>query len=72
MTGKPKRDDFTIAETPERRRVLEIILEDKLAKTTLTYAEEVAYRELAHDGLVHGKYITGRGHAAAVAWGLVK
>jgi hypothetical protein len=72
LTGKAKRDDFTIEATDARKRVLEAVLTGAFAGRVFSNEELTAYHELAHDGLVHGEYITGRGHAAAEAWGLIK
>jgi hypothetical protein len=72
LTGKAKRDDFTIEATDVRKRVLEVVLMGVLGDGEFSDEEQTAYHELAHDGLVHGEFITGRGHAAAEAWGLIK
>jgi hypothetical protein len=72
LTGKAKRDDFTIEPTDVRKRVLELVLTGAFGGVLFSDEEQTAYNELAHDGLVHGEFITGRGHAAAEAWGLVK
>lgn len=77
------RDAYDLKETPERRLVLEMVLEKKIhtwagdaisndTNKPLAPALNRAFRELSHAGLVIGEIFTGKGYAAAVDWGLRK
>lgn len=78
---KADRDAYDLAETPERRDVLRMVLDreletwagDGIVKQTnmpLSRPLQDAFHDLNRAGLVVGTTFTGKGYAAAVDWGL--
>lgn len=79
--AKAERDAYDLTETPERRLVLELVLDKKIhtwagdpvdnqTQQPLAAPLIKAFRELNHAGLIVGGTFTGKGYAAAVDWRL--
>jgi len=81
--SKSDRDAYDLTETPQRRVVLEMVLDrrihtwagDAISNATnqpLPPDLQKAFHEITRAGLVIGEIFTGAGYAAAVDWGLRK
>jgi hypothetical protein len=77
------RDAYDLSETPERRMVLDMVLEKKIhtwAGDAISNATnqplapnlQRAFHDLSRAGLIIGEVFTGKGYAAAIDWGLRK
>lgn len=80
------RDAYDLEPSTERKTMLEQVLRGRVytwAGTPLRkdvpaheeaydIAHTAAYKDLVRAGLVVGEHITGRGHRAAVDWGLIR
>ena len=75
------RDAYDLEETPERRHMLQLVLDkqihtwaadpiDNATNRPLSPPLTRAFHELSRAGLVIGENFTGKGYAAAVDWGL--
>jgi hypothetical protein len=84
VTGKAKRDDYEMDQTDERHAVLAMAVRKELitdpshrllTRDTLNVLAPsllTAHRELSHAGLIYGIFVTGKGYAAAIDWGIVQ
>ena len=75
------RDAYDLPETPERRMMLQLVLDKKIhtwasdpidneTNQPLSPPLTRAFHDLSRAGLVIGAEFTGAGYAAAVDWGL--